>query len=862
MKTPKKNGIKKLLVFAFATVAAATLPLRAGFVQNPSFESNYNPTWPHYGQPGGVDANGIDSWTGTGNYGINDHILDAGGPFYDNGATPDRNRVMFKQQQGDLSQEISGLTPGNVYWIQFYYNKRAGGSAGTILNLSTRFGGLTLDTVSGIQPAGNPNTFANSFFPRTVLFVPETDAGTLTFSWSNDGDASGLLDAVTIVERSTNDIVIMNPSFEASGMLPDVGPLSNLAGWAGTGVVGVDAVGGAYANNGAIPDQDLVAFIEGPGSLTQTVRNLVSGTPYQLMFAYNARTGNTPHLQVKSGTTVLWEGDVTPVGGSSPFSVRTVNFTPSTGTIVLSFEQTQAGSDVVLLDNIRLTGETQVPLPPMEVTPGKAELAPGQTVTISVKVPAEKLATGPADITLATTDLNVVQLVGGDTNGTLTLHFVQAGATMQTVDAMAVRRGNANVTVTDSAGLVVPNGVLISVVDSFVRNPSFEAEEASSGAGYGPVLSWTAIGGTGLNRVDQAFAVNSGPIPDRFQVAFIQGSGSLSQPVAGLTAGGLYALQFRYSLRDFPDPAGPAIDLTVRFGGQTVASIPNIVPLSQAGAIAYFTTNVLFTPTNANGLLEFVTSNPKGDATALLDAVSIVRRSPSEIMLQNPSFEASGSMALYNGGLTSGWETSGGGRGTDSDGPFADNGLVPDQDQAFFLQGAGFVQQVVSGLTTGEKYTLVYSVNARGCCPATDVITHYIVQTGTPGAPATVFEEDISPAGAGRPYLRRAVVFTADNTEQVVRIEHVPAGDRTLLVDNVRLLLGEITVSPSLTIRAQPNGSLQITWTDTTGGLVLESAPDLNGGWAADPAPVTNQGAAKVATVAPGLAPRFYRLGL
>ncbi|HEU0038009.1 MAG TPA: hypothetical protein VFR76_01930, partial [Verrucomicrobiae bacterium] len=111
------------------------------------------------------------------------------------------------------------------------------------------------------------------------------------------------------------------------------------------------------------------------------------------------------------------------------------------------------------------------------------------------------------------------------------------------------------------------------------------------------------------NNIDQPFAANSGPIPDRLQVAFVQGVGSLSQQIVGLTPGASYWLQFRYSLRDNPDPAGPAADLTVKFGGMPVATIAPIIP---PGLVPYYFTNVVFVPTNAAGTLEFATSNPKG----------------------------------------------------------------------------------------------------------------------------------------------------------------------------------------------------------------------------------------------------------
>jgi hypothetical protein len=288
-----------------------------------------------------------------------------------------------------------------------------------------------------------------------------------------------------------------------------------------------------------------------------------------------------------------------------------------------------------------------------------------------------------------------------------------------------------------------------------------------------------------VNRIDQAFAANSGPIPDRLQVAFIQGVGSLSQQLTGLTAGANYWLQFCYALRDNTDPLGPATDLVVKFAGQTLVTIPKIIPLSQSGAGAYYFTNVVFAPASPDGALEFDTVNPKGDATLLLDAINIIRREPGEVVLQNPSFEASGAMDLYIEGPNTaplfGWIITGGGRGTASSGPFADNGMSPDQDQVLFLQGADTAAQFVSGFTAGQSYTVIYSVNNRACC-GSDLTTHYAVQVGPPGAPVTLFEEDITPAGGTQLYYRRYATFTADGTDEQVQFQHVPAGDKTAIL--------------------------------------------------------------------------------
>jgi len=389
------------------------LTLNAAFVQNPSFESNWNPTWPHYGS--------IDSWNG--GAGVNDRSLDRGGPFWDNGKSPDGNRVAFKQQGGDLSQEISGLTAGQLYWVQFYYNTRGDVLSGTC-DITTRFNGNDLDSITGIQRVTAPEGSAPitvPFYSRSVPFVADTDTGTLTFHVNTVGDRTALFDAVTIVARGSNDVKIMNPSFEASGTIPGVGPITNaLAGWAGTGVYGVDTASGIYADNGSIPDQDLVAFIQGPGSLSQTISKLVPGTKYQLMFAYNASSSSSPHLQVKADSTILFETDIAPVGAGNPFHTNLTTFTASTNQIVLSFVQSKSSAETVLIDDVRLLGQTASSLPPMQVTPSNAELAPGQTVTISLVVPAEKLALGQAGNVVSPSDPTIAQPVAAATSANAT----------------------------------------------------------------------------------------------------------------------------------------------------------------------------------------------------------------------------------------------------------------------------------------------------------------------------------------------------------------------------------------------------------------------------------------------------------
>src|SRR5262245_2144801 len=112
----KTRFIKSLSLCALLALTQLSA-VRAGFIANPSFELNYPDTWPHYGA--------IDSWVGGSGVNLAD------GPFHNGGTPiPDGKQVAFKQGSGDLAQDITGLTAGKRYWVQFYYDARAccGGS--------------------------------------------------------------------------------------------------------------------------------------------------------------------------------------------------------------------------------------------------------------------------------------------------------------------------------------------------------------------------------------------------------------------------------------------------------------------------------------------------------------------------------------------------------------------------------------------------------------------------------------------------------------------------------------------------------------------------------------------------------------
>ena len=841
------------------------------FIKNPSFENNLNTNtpplspgapqgWPYYSS--------IDDWQigGVGS-GVNDVVYDAGGPFLNAGTpVPDGRRIGFKQGSGTVSQDITGLTPGKQYWIQFRYDARLGSDLDLAVNFSTiNQGGAMddqLDIILKPKPAINTHS---PYYSRTVPFTPDLDSGTLSFVVTARGDATASLDAVTIVQRDDGNFAVQNPSFEASGVVFDGASSAGrnwpaISGWAKTGIAGVDDGTGGVADNGTVPDQALVAFITGQGSLSQTLDPVVTGDNYQVQFAYNAKSGTTPHLQVIVDSAVIWEKDVAAVGGAAAYATQTVSFKAAADTAQLTFTNTVDGASV-LLDDVKVLGRTGSRLPPMEMTPAKALLRVGEEVTGTVTIPNERLALGPAVIKLSSADTNVFVLPDADATGTLSLQF-QTNTT-QPFRARAVTVGNAAVNITDSAGLLLPTDITTIFVagTTFVLNPSFELDK-DSGVGTAPVTGWTTGGANiGMAAAGNAFlSAEDLTIPDRQNVLRIQGSGTVSQTIRGLQPGKLYGLQFFYNRRSTGYDPSIGLDLQVSFGGQQLATYQALVPASANGLTDYYFQELRFTPSAATGVLEFKTV-AGGDATLFLDAVSIVPRLAGEITVVNSSFEGSAMGANWPGYLQparlAGWLCAGGGYGVNAYSPktffvepFLDNGINSDQDNAFFGQGAVTAQQTVTGLTPGQAYTLVFDYNARDGRPQNSSVAPNLgqVEVSLDGNVVLTTSEfppvdTLSPWPGFRhtkPFYQAFVPFSAAADTTQLQIAHIGVvGDETLLLDNVRIVPGSHT-PPSITKELVPQ-TVQAGATVTFS--VSASGSGLSYRWLLDGVPLADGGA-------------------
>ena len=325
---------------------------------NPSFEQGYNHTWPHAGTPTG--------WASSGGSGIND----ASGPFWDNGGTVDSTYVAWVQANGLLGQPTSGLQVGETYWIQVFANARNNATtpALAVYHSASTAGGAPLISGVTIAPSGGAAGAGNPFIFFNVPFTAAAASGDLNFQKSAPagGDTTLVLDGVSVIRRSANDVVIANPSFEASGTgQTSPGLVSDkVAGWTTTKAgLRINQVGGPLADNGHIPDGGNVLCLTSGAGVSQTLLGLNPGMRYQLTLSLNSRSGTAiPSALIKIGGNTAFSGTVAPVGGINVYQTLTYVFTAAStdGTLTISNATATATDSTLLVDNVRLLNQSLV----------------------------------------------------------------------------------------------------------------------------------------------------------------------------------------------------------------------------------------------------------------------------------------------------------------------------------------------------------------------------------------------------------------------------------------------------------------------------------------------------------------------
>lgn len=157
-------------------------------IANPSFELDTFTVFPGY-----VNGNGpITSWNSLGGHGINPG---GGSPFADNGTIPHGAQVAFMQDNGALSQTLSGFTVGGQYYVHYYENARGGNTPAVEVQVAGNpvVASHILNSVGGSNPY---REVSSAMFSATAADLE------LSFIKSNPlgGDNTALIDNVAIIQ--------------------------------------------------------------------------------------------------------------------------------------------------------------------------------------------------------------------------------------------------------------------------------------------------------------------------------------------------------------------------------------------------------------------------------------------------------------------------------------------------------------------------------------------------------------------------------------------------------------------------------------------------------------------------------------
>jgi hypothetical protein len=325
-----------------------------------------------------------------------------------------------------------------------------------------------------------------------------------------------------------------------------------------------------------------------------------------------------------------------------------------------------------------------------------------------------------------------------------------------------------------------------------IVNPGFQADNYATFPGYNgdpgnpaQPTGWTQTGGGGVNGSDIGAGApfSDGATLDGTRVGFIQGAGTVSQTLSGLTPGKQYYFQGYFRGRN-------CCGDTPTFGASLGAA--SLITNANIGTGTWQAFSVPFTATAASGLLS-ISSAPAlgGDASLAYDGITVFQLDSDYIPLLNPSFEAGGTSFAFPGYMSvgpgasnmAGWTKTGAGNvgyNYAGNNPFADNGAIPEGAAAGFIQNSAALSQVITGLVPGQQYLLELDYNARAGTGSGQISVDF---GGT-----NLLATGVVPVGGSIPWHHLAAVWTATGTSATLSIEGIQVGgDSAITFDNITL---------------------------------------------------------------------------
>ena len=695
---------------------------------------------------------------------------------------------------------------------------------------------------------------------------------------------AGSAAAVALLCQTVLGQTIPNPSFETDTFTVSPGYISGnttITGWTGTPAdrVGLNPSGGTpFANNGAIPAGNNVAFIQAnatdpgtPSTLSTTISGLTVGTTYKVTFRANATSTNVPNVKVYiNGVAVLLPGgpdgfSTAAVGGSSPYWYVAFEFTAAAASQTLSIvndASSGTGDHTVLVDDFKIaptsgrwsvaawTGDGDSGVDASFFYTHAYNFGSAANVTINninftgigggAPAVAEKFSTtffaaGPVGDTFT---------LVGDNSATMAAAFVYGGnvpaGSFQSITVTNLTPGTEYVMTIYSVAWEDPRldarWLTVSVADDYLTlnqdkfmsdggiRISYRYIADSSGAmtlKVSPLIQGTTFHAYGFANREAVSRFVAPVISAHPQSAIV----SPDVPVTfSVTASGVPLPTYQW-----------------RFNGNAVTGEVN-------------PTYALPSVTSANaGLYDVIVSNTAGSVTS-----QVARLTVGIIPIPNPSFEVDAFLGWpgYVSGNSpiTGWNALGGhginsvqGNPANGPNPFADNGTKPHGDQVAFMQADGALSQPLSGFTVGAQYYVHYYENAReGNTPALELQV---------GGNAVVATHIVTSVGGSNPYREvSSQMFTASAASlDLAFIKSNPlGGDNTVLVDNVAII--QVLPGTPPTISQQPQSTTVYLGQVASFGAVVQGSLPLAYQWRRNGQPVDGATGATFTIPAVGLA--------
>jgi alpha-L-rhamnosidase len=380
------------------------------------------------------------------------------------------------------------------------------------------------------------------------------------------------------------------------------------------------------------------------------------------------------------------------------------------------------------------------------------------------------------------------------------------------------------VTATSPAGSAA--SAEVSATPQLLVDGGFESPSISTYQ-YNPInTAWTFTAmsngsGSGISANNSLFTSDNPIAPEGIQVAFLQATGTISQTINGLKPGTTYNLLFSAAQRGGYINGGQTWLITL--DGSTVASFA-----PGTGAMTYTNYSASLTATAATQTLAFVgTDTNTGDNTVFIDNVRLVKKAGG--LVPDGGFEVpvTGTFSYNPGGSPWSFSPQNGasGSGVTANGSIftSNNPVAPEGVQVAFLQGTGTASQVLSGLTPGTAYSLLFSASQRKV---------YINGGQTwsvrlDGSTAATF----APGTGATAYTGYNAVLTATAATQTLAFlgTDTKTGDNTVFIDNVQLSPLGLPAPPALTAAAG-NMEASLQWSAVPGAIGYHLKRSTSGG--------------------------------